>query len=476
MRILDSIFMQAAADPLRPAMGLADRIVTYDMLARGVLGVEQKARMARIKPGDLVVVALTSPIRHMIVTLALMRMGAVSVSVEEADSPGALQLDADWVLVEDFEDVTDRKRAQLVGVDWFQGFAGALGDAGPAYAFEDDEVCRLILSSGTTGAAKALAFTPRILADRLYTRILLNADSHAERTMVAPGLASQMGWVGALASLATGGFALFATTAETTLQMIDVYGVTNLVATANQIRDLLAFKEKQAFPNDSLRALQIGGGLISDTLMRRLQADFSNRVLCRYGSTETGIVAYAPGRSLAGLEGAVGFVAPWADVEVLDDDGMLAPRGQSGRLRVRTSSLAQPWSRGRTHLNPDAAAWFDPGDIGRVDARGVMYVTGRSSNVINVGGAKVSPEQVEELLLAQPGVRDAAVFAARGAAGFDEIWGAVVADAGALATIREAANARLARTPLTRLVAAQSIPRNPAGKIMRDALREAFGS
>ncbi len=475
MRILDSLFLQAAADPLKPAMGLGDRIVTYDMLARGVLSVAQKARMARIKPGDVVVVALTSPIRHMIVTLALMRLGAISVSVEEADSPDVLQLDADWVLVEHAEDVADIRRALIVDVDWFQGFTGALCDAQPAHVFDDDEVCRLILSSGTTGAAKALAFTPRILADRVYTRIALNADSHAQRTLLAPGLTSQMGWVGALASLATGGFVLFSTTAETTLQMIDIYGVTNLVATANQIRDLLAFKEKQNFSMESLRTVQIGGGLISGVLMRRVQAAFCHRVLCRYGSTETGIVAFAPGHALAGLEGAVGFVAPWADVEALDSDGRLLPRGASGRLRVRTNSLAQLWERGRTHLNPDASPWFDPGDLGRVDARGVMYVTGRSSHVINIGGAKVSPEQVEEFLRAEAGVRDAAVFSVADASGFDELWAAVVADASAFERIRAAVNGRLPATPLMRLVATGSIARNANGKIMREGLREMYG-
>ncbi len=477
MRILDSIFLHAAADPLKPAMALVDRFITYDMLARGVLAVEQKARMARIKAGDVVVVALTSPVRHMIVTLALLRLGAISASVEEADSPGVVALEPDWVLVEDFEDVEDKRRAQLVTDDWFQRFTGALSNAGPAYPFEDDEVCRLILSSGTTGTAKPLAFTPRILADRLYTRIALNADSYAERTLMAPGLGSQMGWIGALASLTTGGLVLFAMTAQTTLQMIDVYGVTNLVATANQMRDLLAFKEKQNFTMGALRAVQIGGGLISDTLMRRLQAEFCNRILCRYGSTETGIVAYAPGRALAGLEGAVGFVAPWASVEALNDDGAFVAASGSGRLRVRTASLAQPFSRARTHLNPDISAWFDPGDLGHVDANGVMYVTGRSSSVINIGGAKVSPERVEAFLTGQKGVRDAAVFSVVGPSGFEELWAALVADAGSLdlESIRQAANAQLGATPIARLMAAHAIPRNSNGKIIRDALSGTFG-
>ena len=94
-------------------------------------------------------------------------------------------MQADWILVEDFEDVADKSRAQLVTDDWFYGFEGPLAAAEPAQALDDDEVCRLVMSSGTTGTPKPLAFTPRILADRIYTRIALNADCSPERTLMA---------------------------------------------------------------------------------------------------------------------------------------------------------------------------------------------------------------------------------------------------------------------------------------------------
>ncbi len=131
MRLLDAIFFHANSSPLRPAMGLADRIVTYEMLARGILSVEQHARLAGVRPGHVVIVALTSPLRHMIVTLALMRLGAVSASVEEPDSPGAKQLQPEWNLIEDFEDIADKSRALLVTDEWFAGFNDPLAAAAP---------------------------------------------------------------------------------------------------------------------------------------------------------------------------------------------------------------------------------------------------------------------------------------------------------------------------------------------------------
>lgn len=471
MRILEAVFLHAHMTPSRPAIALADRIVTYDMLARGILAVERRAKLSGIRNGSVVVVALTSPIRHMIVTLALMRLGAVSASVEEPDSPSAQQLQADWILVEDFEDVADKSRAQLVTDDWFYGFDGPLTAAEPAYALDDDEVCRLVMSSGSTGTPKPLAFTPRILADRIYTRIALNTDCSPERTLMVVPITSQMGWTGALASLAVGGMVLFALTPETTLQMIDVYGVTDLVATANQISDLLTFKQKNDFPTNSLRALQIGGGLLSASLARRIQSEFCHKIVCRYGSTETGIVAYADAKALADHDGSVGFVAPWARVEVLDESGAPLPPGSEGILRARTDTLAQPWTRGMRYINP-GDLWFDPGDIGMVDERGLMFVLGRSSNVLNIGGVKILSERVESLLTAQPNVREAGVFSVVGASGFEEIWAVVVGDGIEAEAVRTSVNEKIPATQVGRIITAPSLPRNANGKLLRQELRK----
>lgn len=470
MRILDAIFLNAHSAPNRPAMALADRIVTYDMLARGTLSVETRAKMSGVRQGDVVVVALTSPIRHMIVTLALMRLGAVSVSVDEADSPAAKQLDPDWTLVDDFEDIEDKTRAHLVTDEWFYGFDGSLSEATAAHVFDDDEVCRIVLSSGTTGLPKPLAFSPRIISDRIFTRIALNADCTAERTLMAAPIATQMGWTGALASLAVGGLILFAINPETTLQMIDVYGVTDLVATANQIRDLLSFKENTDFTTNSLRTLQIGGGIVSPMLARKLQTAFCHKIVCRYGSTETGIVAYADAKALESLEGAVGFIAPWAYAEVLNEEGGISPPGVSGSLRVRTASLAQPWSRGMGYCTV-SDLWFDTGDFATLHTNGALTVQGRANNVLNIGGVKISCEAIESTIMEDTGVSEAGVFSVVGASGLEEVWAVVAGDDIDKDRILANVNKRFYATPITRLIAFPRLPRTTGGKLLRAELR-----
>ena len=130
----------------------------------------------------------------------------------------------------------------------------------------------------------------------------------------------------------------------------------------------------------------------------------------------------------------------------------------------------------------DADGWLDTGDLGYLDADGYLFLVGRSDDVINRGGEKIYPREIEEILLAQPGVRSAAVVGA-----VDEVLGErpvayVVPDADAVAAEVEA---------VLRAVCAERLPRHkqpsefwlvdemplgPTGKISRRLLKESVAA
>ena len=127
-------------------------------------------------------------------------------------------------------------------------------------------------------------------------------------------------------------------------------------------------------------------------------------------------------------------------------------------------------------VNPEG--WLDTGDLGRLDSDGYLFLAGRSDDVINRGGEKLYPGEIEDFLLAQEGVSSAAVVAAR-----DEVLGerpvAYVVPAGSWApdkleyALREACEAALprARRP-SAFVVVEEMPLGPTGKISRRRLRE----
>jgi acyl-CoA synthetase (AMP-forming)/AMP-acid ligase II len=107
-------------------------------------------------------------------------------------------------------------------------------------------------------------------------------------------------------------------------------------------------------------------------------------------------------------EGSVG-VPVGCEVEARDDEGSALPRNEIGALWVRGPGIVSGYFTGRAEERFDAEGWLSTGDLGTVDDDGWVYLVGRSDDVINRGGEKVYPAEVEEVLLGDPRVREAVV-------------------------------------------------------------------
>src|SRR5665811_2204543 len=108
--------------------------------------------------------------------------------------------------------------------------------------------------------------------------------------------------------------------------------------------------------------------------------------------------------------GALGRPHPGVDVKIADARGEPVAPGEVGRMLVRAPSMAAGDATGGDFGGRlDAEGHLDTGDLGRIDADGFVWIEGRAGDVINRGGNKVYPDQVEEVLRLAPGVADAAV-------------------------------------------------------------------
>jgi len=117
--------------------------------------------------------------------------------------------------------------------------------------------------------------------------------------------------------------------------------------------------------------------------------------------------------------------------------------------------------------------WFYPGDIGRLQLDGRLYITGRSTEVINRGGVIVAPELIEEVLRLDRRVSDVAVVGVPNSNGIEEIWAAVVSDTLIdPRSIIESARSRLNEKVPDRVIQVATIPRAEGAKVKRLELRE----
>jgi acyl-CoA synthetase (AMP-forming)/AMP-acid ligase II len=187
--------------------------------------------------------------------------------------------------------------------------------------------------------------------------------------------------------------------------------VPTMAALILQMRDLAP----GAFPD--LRYITNTAAALPPAHIARLQELFPRvRLYSMYGLTECKRCTYLPPEELVRRPGSVGIAIPNTEAFVVDDEGWPAPRGATGELVIRGPHVMQGYWRDQAAtdraLKPGPNPWervLYTGDLFRTDEDGFLYFVGRKDDIIKSRGEKVSPKEVENVLYALPGVREAAV-------------------------------------------------------------------
>lgn len=446
----------ARARPEQLAVIAEGRAVTYAELDAAATRAAQRLAALGVAPGDRV--ATTLPPGHAFCELlhALPRLGAALVPLDPRDPAPA---DAALTVTEPVggdpagvpaEPVTGDPAgvpAEPVTGDAAEVPAQPVtGDAAEVPLrdrVDPDAVAVAIHTSGTTGRPKAVELSYA----NLYASALASAD--------ALGVDPDDRWLCPLPLFHVGGLSV--------LYRCAIHGTTAVLHDrfdAHRVKESLESGEvtlaslvptmlerlRQAGLRQAprLRAIALGGGPVTLGLLEWAR-ETGIPVTPVYGMTETAsqVVAGMPGRPLRGVELRI---------------------AAQGEILVRGPMVA------RAALSADG--WLHTGDRGRLDERGLLHVDGRLKELIVSGGENVSPLEVEEALVAHPAVLDAGVVGLP-----DAEWGEAVSafvvlrDGATPAELREWCRARLAPQKVPkRIEVVEALPRNAAGKLMRDRL------
>ena len=209
-----------------------------------------------------------------------------------------------------------------------------------------------------------------------------------------------------------------------------------------------------------------------------LERLFQAPVVEAYGMTEASHqMASNPLPPLPRKPGSVGQAAG-SEVAIMDEQGHLLARGEKGEVVVRGAGITSGYRN-----NPEANqksftnGWFRTGDQGYLDPDGYLFLTGRIKELINRGGEKIAPREIDEVLLEHPAVAQVAAFAMPDARLGEEVAAAVVLNSDVTEReIQEFAATRLADFKVPRrVVFVQEIPKGPTGKLQRIGLVEKLG-
>jgi acyl-CoA synthetase (AMP-forming)/AMP-acid ligase II len=476
MNIAEPIFLHCRSKPAEVALaapGTAFNVVSYARLERMVNSVCLRALAAGLAAGNKVAVFVDDPVFHAIVLIALTRLGVVTISGRTRDFSWRFAIDA-VIADKPFPFLT--QRVILASPDWMKGDDRPLNSQ-HIYRAAPDDPCRIFLTSGTTGNEKAVAVTHRMMATRINLHDLFFGPRapFCARTYLDIALSTSLGFQVLFATLWRGGALFLPGEAQATVSALPIYKVQNMVASPRGLLELVEAVDKRPEYQCGLEAVFSGGSILSDALGERVRARICSNVTKAYGSTEAGEVASMPSHFAKGVAGAVGYVMPGIDVEIVDDGGHVLPTGEEGIVRIR-SDLGPREYLGDTEETRRVFrdGWFHPGDLGYLTQDNMLVIAGRATSVINVGGEKVNAERIEGILAGHTIVAQVAVLPVPSDTGLDELCALVVPRSDMNAeTLRDYCKARLpsAFVP-AQFIAVTSLPRNEWGKLDRTKLPE----
>lgn len=358
--------------------------------------------------------------------------------------------------------------------DWLDPVAAAIGRARP-----DDPVA-MFWTSGSTGRPKGSLASHRVLGNiAAYVQIMrLTSD---DVCLVSCPLFYVAGFYWCLLAPLSVGAAIRPLAHLTPGEIIDAIAderATVLIGIANAHRQLVDHPDFGHRDLTALRAMYSGGGALPVDVVRRLRSVFELDVFCTvYGLTEAGgIATMTPVSDSSELAAAsIGFPLPQFDIRVVTPG--TREDAVEGELLLRTPYLHVGYVPGEPVRRSD---WFATGDLVRRESSGRLYFRGRTKDVVKVAGENVSPLEVESVLLAHPGVRDACVAGVPDPIRGEVVAAAVVADPNAAGgvtigpeDILSYCKSRLApfKQPRT-VVVLDQLPSLPTGKPARTEIRE----
>lgn len=229
----------------------------------------------------------------------------------------------------------------------------------------------------------------------------------------------------------------------------------------------------------ALRYLTHAGGPIPSELLDRARSLFSGKdIYLMYGQTEAAArLTYLPPEALDLKPGSAGRPIPGVSLKIVKEGGEIAGPGETGEVCASGENIMRGyWGDPQATEEVLRGGWLRTGDIGWLDEEGYLTLVGRNSEMIKSGAYRISPVEIEEVLLQHPGVQEAGVVGVEDPVLGEAICGVVAPKGEPGLTDRELlayCAQRLAPYKRPKVIClVEKLPKSPSGKILRQGLRE----
>ena len=379
--------------------------------------------------------------------------------------------------------VMPAERAAPAGWDDFAQWLTST-TAAPCPDIDDDQLVRLMYTSGTESRPKAVMHSNRSLMWQYVSTIVAGAMSGDDVEIHSLPLyhcAQLDNFLATDVYLGATSILLPRPDPELVLRTIERYGVTNYFAPPTVWISLLRCPIFDEVDLSSLRKGYYGASAMPTEILGEIRRRLPDlRLWNFYGQTEMAPLASALGPDEQdGHGGAAGRPVVNVETTILDEANVAVPVGEVGEIAHRSPHLMLGYLDDPAKTaEAFAGGWFHSGDLGFYDEHGLLHVVDRKKDMIKTGGENVASREVEEVLYRHPGVQEVAVFGMAHPVWVEAVVAAVVPRDGATLTeddILGHCREHLAgfKTP-KQVFFVDALPKNPSGKLLKRNLRERF--
>ena len=348
-----------------------------------------------------------------------------------------------------------------------------------------DDVALVLHTSGTTSRPKIVPLTHRNVcasASNIRKTLGLTPD---DRCMNVMPLFHIHGLMAAILSTLSAGGSVFCTPGFDALRFFPWLKAAkptwySAVPTMHQAILSRATHNQEIINATNLRFIRSASASLPPGVMQQLEGVFNAPVVEAYAMTEVSHQVTSnplpPARRKSGTVG----IAAGPEVSIMDQQGALLSRGDVGEVVIRGTNVTLGYENNpAANTESFTNGWFRTGDQGVIDEDGYLTITGRLKEIINRGGEKISPREVDDVLMAHPAVEQVVTFAMPHDKLGEEVAAAIVLRTGVESTEQEIhafAAENLANFKIPRKVLfLDELPKGPTGKIQRTGLAKQLG-
>jgi acyl-CoA synthetase (AMP-forming)/AMP-acid ligase II len=488
--LCEIVDFHARTRPTHPALIGPDASLSYQSFAQRTHQYAAALEDDGVRQGDLVGLAMRDTIDHIVMIFALIRLGAIMVPMDwrwTATEKLALinHFDINLLLVDELDDIQAQALYQcsvgtfktcMIDNTWLKSAASITRT--PPVVVADNLPMVLSLSSGTTSRPSGPLATHAHFLARIQNQITTLTFNQHDRYMLATPLFFGGGRAFVLTHLVIGATVVLNAqpySSSDLLNAVTHYKVDSLFLVPTLLRRLLQESDAQLSKLKRLRVLISSGSPLHAYERQAIRQRITPGFFEYYASTEGGGISVLNPVDQSRYPDSVGRAAYQVDIQIVNEQHELAAVDEVGQVRYCGPGVAES-----LYKDPEATAisfldqWFYPGDLGRMNEEGYLFLLGRSKDIIIRGGVNIYPLEIERVIGSYSSITEVAVLPIAAEEFGEEVVAVIVSSSDiSEKELVEYCRERLARYKIpSKFIFTDELPKNSAGKVLKAELAQ----